>query len=279
MAESDDYILGRGEAETRRLIVQHRIYAPATRRLFEAAGIGRGMSVLDIGSGAGDVALLVADLVGPTGRVTGIDMNPAILETARVRAAAAGWSNVTFRTGAVEDLPLDERFDAVVGRWVLMYVPDPVALLARLADLLPPGGIVAFAEMDVAYPMRTFPPVPAAAELNAWLVPPEDWAGPPDVRIGTKLFRLFMQAGLPAPELTLDVPVGGGPDWPGYAYVGETLRSLRPMLTRFAPPGTTVPDPDEITGQLREELLAVDGVQSLTALVGAWTRRSRHAIG
>lgn len=273
MAESDDYILGRGDAETRRLILQHQIYGPATRRLFRAAGIGPGMSVLDIGSGAGDVALLVADLVGPKGRVTGVDMNAAILETARARAAVAGWDNVVFEAGAVEHFAPAGRFDAVVGRWVLMYVPDPVALLARLAGLLRPGGIVAFAEMDVAYPMRTFPPVPAAAELTAWMVPPEEWPGPPDVRIGGKLFDLFQRAGLPAPELTLELPAGGGPDWPGYAYVGETLRSLRPMLTRVAPPGTTVPDPDEIAARLRREVVAANGVQVLTALVGAWTRR------
>jgi SAM-dependent methyltransferase len=273
MAETDDYALGRSDAETRRLILQHQIYGPATRRLFQAAGIGRGMSVLDIGSGAGDVALLLADLVGPGGRVTGVDMNAAILETARSRAAAAGWSNVDFRAGAVEELAVGERFDAVVGRWVLMYVPDPVVLLRRLAGLLRPGGIVAFAEMDLAYPMRTLPPVPAAAELSAWIEPPEDWPGPPDVRIGGKLFGLFVEAGLPAPELMLEVPLGGGPGWPGYGYVGETLRSLRPMLVKEAPPGATVPDPDEIAARLRREVVAARGVQSLNALLGAWTRR------
>jgi ubiquinone/menaquinone biosynthesis C-methylase UbiE len=64
MEASDTYALGRSEAETRRLIFQHQIYGPITRRFFQAAGIGTGMKVLDIGSGAGDVALLLADLVG-----------------------------------------------------------------------------------------------------------------------------------------------------------------------------------------------------------------------
>ena len=59
----DHYALGRSERETRRLILQHQIYGPVTRRFFEAAGIGAGMKVLDIGSGAGDVAILLADLV------------------------------------------------------------------------------------------------------------------------------------------------------------------------------------------------------------------------
>jgi predicted RNA methylase len=84
------YILGHSDHETRRLILQHQIYGPITRRFFEGAGIVRGMKVLDVGSGAGDVALLAADLVGPSGRVVGVDRNAEILETARERAATAG---------------------------------------------------------------------------------------------------------------------------------------------------------------------------------------------
>ncbi len=268
----DDYVLGRSDDETRRLILQDQIYRPITRRLFEAAGIGAGMSVLDLGSGAGDVALLLAELVGPRGRVLGIDTNPGILKTARARVAASGWSNVEFRAGTLELLDLGAGLDAVAGRWVLMYVADPVALLGRAGELVRPGGIVAFNEVDLSYPARTFPPTPMAAELNAWMVPPEDWSGTPDVRIGTRLYRLFVEAGLPAPQLRLEVPIGGGADWPGYAYTAETLRSLRPMLEKAAPPGLVPPDPDVVGAQLRDEVVAASGVQALAALVGAWTR-------
>src|SRR5688572_5591931 len=73
-----DYILGRSDSETARLILQDQIYRPITRGLLESAGIGPGMSVLDIGSGAGDVSLLIAELVGPKGRVVGVDMDAAI---------------------------------------------------------------------------------------------------------------------------------------------------------------------------------------------------------
>jgi ubiquinone/menaquinone biosynthesis C-methylase UbiE len=110
--KTDTYALGRSPAETRRLILQNRIYGPITRRFFEAAGIGAGMKVLDIGSGAGDVALLLADLVGPRGSVTGVDMNPAILETARARAETAGFSNVTFRQGEASEVAGEAGFGA-----------------------------------------------------------------------------------------------------------------------------------------------------------------------
>ena len=130
--------------------------------MFEAAGIGYGMSVLDIGSGAGDVALLLAEMVGPTGRVLGIDMNPSILETARARVEAAGWRNVKFLEGDVETLAVEAGFDAVVGRWILMYLPDPITALRRLASRLRPGGIIAFNEMDLTFPPNTFPATDSA---------------------------------------------------------------------------------------------------------------------
>ena len=268
--ETDGYALGRSEAETRRLILQHRIYGPLTRRLFEAAGIGAGMTVLDIGSGAGDVALLLADLVGPRGRVVGVDMNAAILETARARAAAAGFANLTFVAGEAAAVAGDTRFDAIAGRYVLMYVPDPAALLRRLTGLLRPGGIVVFQETDVNNPPATFPPTELGTVLQKVMVPPADMPGP-DLRIGMKLLRLFEEAGLPTPELRMEAPVGGGPDWPGYAYVVETLKSLAPMMRRFGFDPETL-GLDTLAARLRDEVVAAGGVQMLAPVVGAWSR-------
>src|SRR5262245_14148002 len=116
MNETDTYMLGRSDRETRRLILQHQVYGPITRRFCEAAGIGAGMKVLDVGSGAGDVAMLVAEMVGLTGQIIGVDMNVEILETARARAQAVGWTNVTFQSGDVREIALDSDFDAIVGR-------------------------------------------------------------------------------------------------------------------------------------------------------------------
>ena len=84
---SDSYFLGRSEAETQRLIRQAQIYGSLTRQFLATAGITAGMKVLDVGSGAGDMALLLADLVGPLGSVVGVEINPTILDTARVRVS------------------------------------------------------------------------------------------------------------------------------------------------------------------------------------------------
>jgi len=162
---SDTYALGRSAAETQRLIRQAQIYGPLTRQFFATAGITSGMKVLDVGSGAGDVALLLADLVGPRGAVIGVEMNPAILGTARARVRAVGWTNVTFLEGDVHNTGLDDDFDAVVGRWILMYLPDPVAVLHQLLGHLRPGGIIAFQENDFTYPPMSFPAAPSTNKL------------------------------------------------------------------------------------------------------------------
>src|SRR4030095_8815475 len=112
------YLMGRSDQETARLHRQAQLYGPLTRRLFIEAGIGSGMRVLDVGSGAGDVALLLAELVGPNGQVVGVDTNAAILDVARSRVRAAGWSKITFSAGDIRTASLEGLFDAVVGRFV-----------------------------------------------------------------------------------------------------------------------------------------------------------------
>lgn len=269
----DSYVLGRSDAETKRLILQHRIYGPITRRLFEAAGIGAGMKVLDIGSGAGDVSLLLADLVGPRGQVMGVDLNPGILATAQARADAAGAKNVTFWSGDARDVIHVADFDAVVGRWVLMYVPGPAQLMRQLSSLLKPGGIMAFQEIDLSNPPASFPPTELSTQLQRWSVPPAGVPGP-DARIGTKLFRLFTEAGLPEPEMRMEAPIGGGPDWPGYEYSAETLRSLLPALQHMMGLDPAKVEIDTLAARLRTEAEARQSIQMLPLIVGAWSRKA-----
>ena len=109
------YTMGRSkEEEEERLIQQSQLYDAVTRRLLNMAGLGRGMRVLDIGSGTGDVAMTAAEVVGPEGAVVGVDVNPAILETARARAGEAGFENVEFVAGDARTLDLGGDFDALI---------------------------------------------------------------------------------------------------------------------------------------------------------------------
>jgi SAM-dependent methyltransferase len=268
----DDYVLGRSDSETRRLILQHQIYGPITREFLIAAGITTGMKVLDVGSGAGDVVMLLAELVGPQGDVVGIDSNDAILAIARERVRATGRTNVAFHAGDLHDLEPGDDFDAVVGRWVLMYVPDPSDLLRRVQAWLRPGGIVAFQEGDMRNPVRPYPPAAFHEQLLRWMTPPPGAPGP-EIEMGLKLFSAYTKSGLGTPQVRMAAPIGGGADWPGYAYLAGTFRSLLPFLERAGAlqPGDV--DVDTVEDRLRDEIVSQDGVQILPALIGAWARK------
>jgi SAM-dependent methyltransferase len=110
------------------------------------AQIGDGQRVLDVGCGIGDPTLQVAVLVGPHGRVVGVDLVEDMLATARERAASLGLGHVEFRAGDVASMDLaPHAFDAVLGRWSLIYVREVDAVLARLRETIVPGGRIAVA--------------------------------------------------------------------------------------------------------------------------------------
>src|SRR6476620_3811075 len=110
-----DYALGYTDAEQERLIRQATLIAPHTERVFREAGIGVGHRVLDLGSGMGDVSMLVARLVGPSGEVVGIERDATSIERAQARVAAADLRNVSFLNTDVNEFVTNRPFDAVVG--------------------------------------------------------------------------------------------------------------------------------------------------------------------
>ncbi len=166
------YVLGHSDRELDRLNEQARLIDPITRRFLCAAGIVPGMRVLDVGSGAGDLALLAAELVGAGGEVVGTDRSPAALATATRRADARNLRNVVFREGDPAEMTFDRPFDAAIGRYVLMFQRDPAAMLCH------------------------------------W-VQETLWLSGADIRMGTRLFATFIAAGLPAPSMQLETLVAG----------------------------------------------------------------------
>jgi len=133
------YALGHSQQELHRLSRQAQAYEPFTRQLFLQAGIAPGMRVLDVGCGGGDVAFLVANLVGPGGEVVGTDRASSAIQWAISRAQFRSMSNIRFLEGDPTEMSFDEPFDAVVGRLILMYYPDPVAALRKLQNHLCPS--------------------------------------------------------------------------------------------------------------------------------------------
>jgi ubiquinone/menaquinone biosynthesis C-methylase UbiE len=146
------YALGFSEHEQRRLALQDRLFARFTRALLVDAGVGPGMSVLDVGAGVGDVSMLAAQLVGDAGSVTGVERSGAYVRAARQRAADRGLTQVEFVEADLFDYAPRRPYDAILGRFVLEWLPDPAAALRRLADHLRPGGALVFQDYD--HPLR-----------------------------------------------------------------------------------------------------------------------------
>lgn len=118
---------------------------PLNQPLIEAAGIGPGARVLDLASGAGEPAIPIARLVGPSGSVVATDLVPDMMKGARRRAAEEGLTYIRFEQADMEALPFpDDSFDAVTCRIGLMYAPDPAKALREARRVLKPGGRAAF---------------------------------------------------------------------------------------------------------------------------------------
>ncbi len=108
---------------------------------FSLGELRPGEHVVDVGSGAGIDSLIAAAMVGPTGRVIGVDMTPPMLAKARASAAEAGLTNVEFREGYGEALPVPDGWaDVIISNGVLNLMPDKYAALCEMARVLKPGG-------------------------------------------------------------------------------------------------------------------------------------------
>jgi SAM-dependent methyltransferase len=266
------YMLGQSADETRRLILQSAMLAPFTRRFLHNAGITDGMRVLDVGSGAGDVAMLAAELVGPRGSVVGMDRDAGVLAIARERAREAGLDNLSFMQGDIQTVVPGGEFDAVVGRLVLIFTPDPAEALRTLSRQVRPGGIVAFQEWHMTpWSLQSSPPLPLWQQVWHWNVATMRGAGV-HLDLGYGLHRAFQAAGLPAPRMEIDAPLIRGDDPGQFEWVANTLRNMLPLTLELDVASAHEIAIDTLAERLREEMLAADAVVRIADLVGAWAR-------
>lgn len=249
-----EYTMGRSAGETERLTEQSQLYDNVTRSFFLRSGIANGMKVLDVGSGAGDVALTLAEFVGSEGSVVGVDVNPDILKTAQARSDAANFTNIEFIAGDIRTLDLPNDFDAVVGRLVLMYMADPADALRHLATRLRPGGIVAFQEVDFTpYTAVWHPDTPLANQLIEWGRTVFERSGA-HLEMGMELYKAFVDAGLPEPTLHFEAPMGGPEDWPGFEYLANSFRSLVPLMEAYGIAAADALDVDTLAARIQAEV-------------------------
>ncbi len=270
--KAPEYVLGRSENESRRLIEQADLLRGLSENVFRGAGLAPGMRVLDLGCGTGDVAFLAAELVGPEGAVVGVDVAPGVLETARRRLGERGLANVSFVEQAFESLSFSQPFDAVVGRLFLMYQPDPVAAVRRAAGFVRPGGIVVFHEADFTAGMQSWPQVELWQRCGEW-VEETFRRGGVHTDMGMRLYSTFHAAGLPAAEISHSTLAGGGEGLPFYGFFVTVIRSLLPRMQALGVVSAEEVQLDTLAERLESQVVAARAQVATFSMVGAWARK------
>lgn len=254
-----------------------RLLQPSTRQALQEAGITEGMNVLDVGCGTGLVTFLAAELAGPAGSVTGVDNNPMMLATAESRALSSRQAGVSFIRADLAELGseawLEPGFDAIVGRLILLHMPDPTALLRRLACHLRPGGVVLFQEPDLIRMGASFPSVPVLEQLCEWVRDAHRALGI-DCQFGLRLQQVFQDAGLPAPSLKCEAFIGTGPTWGWYDQMLQAARSAMPVVLSGGITTAEQARLDTLGERVREAVTSQRSVTRAIDLVSAWTRAS-----
>ena len=199
----DGYVHARNDAEYQRLREQALLWQSATEEALDRIGLKPGMSCLDVGAGPGAVMRLMADRVGPQGRVTGIEIDAALGAQALAHLRAQG--GATFELVAADALAIEALpgapFDLSYCRLFLMHMQDPVAALERMLYWTKPGGAVMAQEFDFGA-IAVEPLCPAMAEFNRLFEGVFRGHGR-NLRAGRQLPAQFEAAGLGLPDATL----------------------------------------------------------------------------
>jgi SAM-dependent methyltransferase len=229
-----EYVLGTDPVELERLGLQHRLWADVTHALWTQAGVRVGHRVLDIGCGPGFASTDLAQLVGPRGRVLGIDESGPFIAELNHRANALGLTNLTGRVADVQNpdaaLEGEPDFDAAFARWVLCFVRDPARVVAAAARRLRPGGrFIAFDYFNYAT-MALAPREPLVDEVVARLEQAiRERGGDPDIM--GRMPGLAIEAGLTVRSLEA-VPRIARPGEPMWDWPSSFWPSILPRMVQ-----------------------------------------------
>jgi ubiquinone/menaquinone biosynthesis C-methylase UbiE len=271
-SRSESYVLGDTSREHERLIRQARIFNPFTERLFRNAGVARGQRVLDIGTGVGDIAMLVAELVGPIGEVVGAERDANTLAKARSRVAEAQLRNVSFLETDISRIVSEvnrKPFDVVVGRLILEFLPDPGAVVRSLSRLVRPGGIIVFQDCYWAPLLQLTACLPLWTECASLIYQTFELSGT-NMDMEHRLYRAFLDAALPKPKVMIEIPVGDSPDLRRWVY--DLFCTLYPRMQEHNLPTTKVGELESLLSRLDAELECIGNFAACIGLIGAWSQ-------
>jgi SAM-dependent methyltransferase len=214
------------------------------------------------------VAFAAAGLTGPAGEVVGIDQSHDAVARATARAAQRGLPNVRFVAGDIHDKAPGGPFDAITGRLVLMYVPDPAAVLRTQAGVLRPGGIIAPIEFDLRS-ARSLPATPLVGQALSWLGEAFTRAGI-DPALGPRLWMVLQAAGL-HPSGMIGVQPHFGPEDPdGAALLAGIVKTALPLIERTGVATAAEVGAGTLQQRLSGELATSAAVFAHPMLISAW---------
>lgn len=201
-ATPDAYALARTPQEYERLRAQSRAWEPTTARLLDQLPLLPGSRCLDAGCGPGETMRLMAEGVGPSGYVLGVDVDARLGAWAALELQQAGHCQCDFRCMDLtrgESIP-GEPFDLVYARLLLYHLPERIAVLRRLWDSVAPGGHLLVQDYDV----RTVSVLPALETVEQFgrVIVDAFLAAGCDVHVGARLPELFARAGIGTPDGT-----------------------------------------------------------------------------
>lgn len=267
--DQTDYILGHSDDELVRLERQSLFFAEPTGELLQRAELQPGMHVLDIGCGVGDVTLQAARMVGPEGTVVGVDKSDQAIASAKRRVAAAGLNNVSFAVADLNGFAPGRKFDAIVGRFILLHMPNPAAAVSALLPHLNTGGVMGFVEMDIGA-ARAVPKMELFDQCLSYITQVYSRVGlEPDM--GSKLFGTFRAAGL-KPQMIGRVRIEDPWGTAAYEYFVESLRILAPVIEMTGIVKASEIGLDTLSARLRAEAIAGEHCFYFPRVIGAWAK-------
>lgn len=262
------YAIAGGLEGKLRLDLLARVYRESTVELLERAGIRPGMRCLDLGCGGGHVSREMARLVGPSGRVVGVDADAAVVDLARADAAAGGVENLEFRVGDAHALAALGPFDLVFARYLLSHVARPESVIAHLVERLAPGGVAAVEDTDTRGAFSD-PACPALDEAFALYRAVVRGRGG-DADRGAQLPLLLRGAGLQSIGVRIVQPAFL--DGEGKSVTLGTIERVRAAALQDGI--ADAPTIDRIIAELRAFIDRSDTLMALLRTVQAWGRRA-----
>jgi SAM-dependent methyltransferase len=264
--KSPDYVIKTGADGRERLRILSRIVRPTTLSLLERIRLAPGSSCLDLGCGGGDVCVELSRMVGPAGRVLGIDMDAETIAIARRETAADAPANISFEVATIADWPARREFDLVYGRFILTHLPAPAAALDTCRASLRPGGRVVFEDIDFTGHF-SYPPSAAFQRYIALYSEVVHRAGA-DPNIGPRLPALLVDAGFRDVQVNVVQPAGLKGEVKAIHYL--TMDYIRAPVLAYGL--ASAEEIDEIVAELRA--LADDPLtlMSLPRIVQTWGR-------